>query len=60
MNHFYDGDPYEKGRQDFEAGLSRDSNPFDASQYGTTFWEAWFDGWDDARDDRLKMNQSEK
>lgn len=25
-----------------------------------TFWEAWHEGWDDANEERSKMNQPEK
>lgn len=46
-----DDDPYRRGQEDFVRGLLRHMNPYDSSAYGTTMWEAWFDGWDDASDD---------
>jgi hypothetical protein len=53
-------EPYERGRRDFEANVPRECNPYDYADYGTTFWEAWFEGWDDASNERPKMNQPEK
>ncbi len=46
-----DNEPYERGRLDYAKGILRERNPYDEGFYGTTFWEAWFDGWDDARDE---------
>ena len=48
-----DNDPYLLGRSDYERGLDRDMNPYeDAGEYyGTTFWESWFEGWDDAKEE---------
>jgi hypothetical protein len=47
-----DLDPYLRGRSDFERGIPRHMNPYETSDYGTTLWESWFEGWDDAREDR--------
>jgi hypothetical protein len=47
-----DDEPYRRGREDFVCGLPRHLNPYDSGAYGTTMWEAWFDGWDDASDER--------
>jgi hypothetical protein len=55
-----DFEPYARGRQDFAADVPRECNPYDKGHYGTTFWEAWFEGWDDARDESSKMNQPKK
>jgi hypothetical protein len=45
-----DDDPYCLGRIAFDCGVPRYDNPYDESPelYGTTYWEAWFDGWDEA------------
>lgn len=57
-----DNDPYLRGRREFEEGAPRNCNPYGADFYGTTYWEAWLEGWDDAQEDRdrVKMNHSEK
>jgi hypothetical protein len=46
-----DPDPYRLGIEGFARGVPRHVNPFDETDYGTTLWEAWFDGWDDASDE---------
>jgi hypothetical protein len=46
-----DPDPYLRGIEDFARGVPRHENPFDGADYGTTLWESWFDGWDDASDE---------
>jgi hypothetical protein len=52
-------DPYFRGIEDFAGGVPRHMNPFDETDYGTTLWESWFDGWDDAnegaRDDGMNF-----
>jgi hypothetical protein len=46
-----DSDPYLRGMDDFARSVPRHMNPFDLTDYGTTLWESWFDGWDDAREE---------
>jgi len=53
-----DNEPYLRGCQAFEAGMQRHENPYEDDYYGTTFWEAWFDGWDDANDANLSQIES--
>lgn len=48
MTEANDNDPYLRGMSDWKSGVPRQDNPYDDAFYGTTFWEAWFDGWDDA------------
>jgi hypothetical protein len=49
MNETNDNDPHMRGRLDYTNSVLREQNPYDDAFYGTTFWEAWFEGWDDAR-----------
>ena len=45
-----DMEPYLRGRRDHALGIPRCQNPYedDPDTYGTTAWESWFEGWDDA------------
>ncbi len=52
-----DNDPYLRGHCDYENGIERQQNPYEDLHYGTTFWEAWFDGWDDARDEAVILHK---
>lgn len=46
-------EPYSRGRADYERDVLRYQNPYEENHevYGTTYWEAWFDGWDDAHEE---------
>ena len=51
-----DNDSYQRGREDYAKGIVREHNPYDEAFYGTTFWEEWFDGWDDANKKYVNEN----
>lgn len=55
-----DEEPYFKGRADFARGLLRPQNPYenDPDTYATTYWESWFDGWDDAHNEQQESGKS--
>jgi hypothetical protein len=44
-------EPYQKGFEAYRRGVARHINPYEYNPelYGSTFWEAWFEGWDDAK-----------
>ena len=52
-NQTDDEEPYLRGRADYARGVPCDQNPYgsDPETYGTTYWESWFEGWDDAKEE---------
>jgi len=53
-------EPYENGIEAYKRGVPRCHNPYEDNPelYGTTFWESWFDGWDDAEEEAKSHNES--
>lgn len=45
-------EPYVRGKNDHTRGVLRRENPYDLDMYGTTQWESWFEGWDEAEAER--------
>jgi hypothetical protein len=50
-------EPYLRGRADYARDLMRYQNPYEDTPepYGTTYWESWFDGWDDAHEESKEI-----
>jgi hypothetical protein len=52
-------DPYLQGKADHARGVPRRMNPYedDPKGYGTELWESWFEGWDDAEDEKATISK---
>ena len=46
-------EPYVRGKNDHARGLKLVENPYEDEKHGTTEWESWYEGWDQADADRL-------
>ncbi len=57
-----DGGPYVRGRLDYERGVPRSENPYGdlPKNKGSAIWEAWFDGWDEARREHENSKKGER
>jgi hypothetical protein len=55
-----DNEPYLRGRSDYAQDIPRYQNPYEDSTdyYGTTFWEAWLEGWDDADLEKMSLKST--